>query len=221
VATSVAAEIHFVAMRRNFRDLPNLVDSAAHWGVGRVSVLRFVPHGRGSVIAEREDLTSDEMRELRELILTTRAAFPHMTVRAGSPYNILGVGHAPCDAAQDVLSINHRGEIFPCDAFKNVQYYDAKFGSVLHRPLKEVWEHSAFLNRVREELAAGPMDSCGSCSEFSGCRSGCLAQKVIRDGWGSTSQPDPTGLIQIAGIQDSRSDPRTRSTESLVPINCG
>jgi radical SAM protein with 4Fe4S-binding SPASM domain len=200
VASGTPTEIHFVAMRRNFRDLAGLVEAAQTWGVARVSVLRFVPHGRGSVIAGREDLSAEEMRELREIILTSRTAFPGVTVRAGSPYNSLEVGYAPCDAAQATVSVNHRGEVFPCDAFKNVQYADHRFGSVLTSSLKEVWENSAFLNRVRNELAAPSQEGCGSCSEFSGCRSGCLAQKVIHDGWERNSEPGPGYLVQIAGM---------------------
>src|ERR671925_1474147 len=33
VTTGVPVEVHFVAMRRNFRDLPNLVEAADRWGV--------------------------------------------------------------------------------------------------------------------------------------------------------------------------------------------
>jgi radical SAM protein with 4Fe4S-binding SPASM domain len=197
LTTGVPVEIHFVAMRRNFRDLPHLVEAAAHWGVQRLSVLRFVAHGRGSNIADSEDLTPEEMVELRDSITAARSAFPRVTVRAGSPYNILGIGHTPCDAATEVLVVNHRGDIFPCDAFKNLEYYDPQFGSVLNRSLSDVWEKSAFLNNVREELAAGPTQQCGSCSEFSGCKSGCLAQKVIRDGWAGSQERDPGCLIQI------------------------
>ncbi len=217
LASGVPVEIHFVSMHRNFRDLPRLVEEAAKWGVRRLSVLRFVPHGRGGGIANREDLTSDEMRELREIILATRETFPEIELRAGSPYNVLGIGHTPCDAAQEVLVVNHRGDIFPCDAFKNVEFYDAQFGSVLHRPLREVWEQSAFLNRVREELAAQPGPMCESCSEMSGCKSGCLAQKVIRDGWGNTSGPDPRCLVQIAGIEIPMRRSR-KGTETLVHL---
>ncbi len=216
--TDVPVEIHFVAMRRNFRDLADLVEAASRWGVKRVSVLRFVPHGRGSNIAAREDLSTGEMRELRDSIIAARTAFPQVSVRAGSPYNILGIGHTRCDAAQEVLSVNHRGQIFPCDAFKNIDYHDPAFGSVLDRPLKEVWERSAFLSRVREELASGPGPVCGSCSEFSGCRSGCLAQKVIRDGWAHAGEPDPGCLIQISGLAARPQELRNESTESLVQV---
>lgn len=216
LTSDVAVEIHFVAMRRNFRHLSDLVKAASQWGVERVSVLRFVPHGRGGEISKREDLTTEEMRELREAIVAARSAFPRVNVRAGSPFNILGIGYSRCDAAQEVLIVNHRGEIFPCDAFKGVEYRDATFGSILNRPLKEVWEQSAFLNHVRSELAGGPLHSCGSCGEYSGCRSGCLAQKVIRDGWGGTGQPDPGCLVQIVGMQ---ADIGAGSTQSLVQIH--
>src|SRR6266581_8387248 len=76
LTTNVGVEIHFVAMRRNFRDLPDLAEAAAGWGVRRLSVLRFVSHGRATNIAHREDLTAEEMRELRDSIIATRAAFP-------------------------------------------------------------------------------------------------------------------------------------------------
>jgi radical SAM protein with 4Fe4S-binding SPASM domain len=198
--TNVPAEVHFVAMRRNFRDLPQLVKTASGWGVDRVSILRFVAHGRGVNIAERDDLGPDEMRELRDMIVDARVSHPNMTIRAGSPLNILGIGHTPCDAAQDVLVINHRGEIFPCDAFKNVRYNEPRYGTILNNSLKDVWEHSEYLNRVRSELAAGPSLQCGGCEEFEGCRSGCLAQKVIRDGWAGVSNADPACLVQISGI---------------------
>jgi len=201
MAADLSVEIHFVAMRRNYRALSKLVDEAGRWGVKRISVLRFVPHGRGKSIAEREDLTVDEMRELRTLILAAREKHPEMNIRAGSPYNILGIGHTPCDAAQEVLVVNHRGEIFPCDAFKNVSVTDEQYGNVLQSSLQSVWQRSRFLNMVRSELDAGPGPVCGSCDEFSGCQSGCLAQKVIRDGWGANAVPDPSCLVQIAGVQ--------------------
>jgi radical SAM protein with 4Fe4S-binding SPASM domain len=142
---------------------------------------------------------------LRQMILDARELHRDVNIRAGSPYNILGIGHTPCDAAQEVLVVNHRGEIFPCDAFKNVNVPDLEYGSVLSHSLREVWERSKYLNLVRSELAAGPGLTCGSCEEFSGCRSGCLAQRVLRDGWDASARPDPTCLVQIAGVHPENS----------------
>ena len=206
VRTRIPVEMHFVAMRRNFRDLPGLVVLADSAGVGRVSVLRFVPQGRGRNIAERDDLGVDELLELAQMMTSLRVHYPRLTIRAGSPFNILGVGNTPCNAAQDVLIVNHRGDIFPCDAFKNVRYTDPQFGSVLTKSLADVWHESVFLNHVRAVLASEKGDTCSSCAQSSTCQSGCLAQKVIRGGWSAVDRVDPNCLLQAPSdvIEDTR-----------------
>ncbi len=78
-------------------------------------MLRFVPQGRGRGIAEREDLDRSDLRALASSITRLRLQYPGMSIRAGSPFNILDIGHSPCNAAQDVLVINHRGDMFPCE----------------------------------------------------------------------------------------------------------
>ena len=181
--TRVPVEIHFVAMRRNFRDLPGVVVLADSADVQKVSVLRFVPQGRGVSLADRDDLGIDELHELAATISSLRTHYSRVTIRAGSPFNILGIGHTSCNAAQDVLIVNHRGEIFPCDAFKGVRYNDDKFGSVLTASLRDVWGQSSFLNEVRSILASEKGETCGACELTKTCQSGCLAQKVIREGW--------------------------------------
>ncbi len=211
IATGLPVEMHFVAMQRNFRDLPGVVNLAESLGVETLSVLRFVPQGRGRTIAGRDDLSQEDFRSLAETIIRLRTEHPSLVIRAGSPLNILGIGHTPCNAAQDVLVINHRGDIFPCDAFKNVRFLDDRWGSVLYSSLTEVWRQSLFLNKVRQVLAAEKGSTCQSCSWSRSCQSGCLAQKVVREGWESTDQPDPAcllagearhkpALVQIAGI---------------------
>lgn len=210
VQTRVPVELHFVAMRRNYRDLTDVVRLAGSLDVCRVSVLRFVPQGRGKNL-HTEELSRPELLELAEAIEYCRSQHPRLTVRTGSPFNILGVSYTPCNAAQDVLVINHRGEIFPCDAFKNVHVAEPDFGSVLRRPLREVWEKSVYLNRVRSILAEHTGDGCTSCASFDGCKSGCLAQKVIRQGWDGVEARDPSCLIQIEPLREA--DSTTASIE--------
>jgi radical SAM protein with 4Fe4S-binding SPASM domain len=202
VSTRAAVEVHFVAMKRNFRDLSGVVQFAATHGIEKVSVLRFVPQGRGKSIAHIEDLDSSDLLELTSSVVTLRVQYPGVTIRTGSPFNILGIGHTPCNAAKDVLVINHRGEIFPCDAFKNVRYPERAYGSILNMPLLEVWQNSEFLQRVRGILTQEKQHPCAGCSLTTTCQSGCLAQKVIRDGWQASMEPDPNCLIETR--QDHR-----------------
>jgi radical SAM protein with 4Fe4S-binding SPASM domain len=194
VESGVPVEMHFVAMHRNFRHLPDVVALAAGLGVSRVSVLRFVPQGRGVRLQPTEDLSDVELRELAEMIERSRRRHSNVNVRAGSPFNVLQIGYTPCNAAQDVLIINHRGEIFPCDAFKNVTFQEPRYGSVLHNKLADVWQQSLYLNQVRSILDHHTGEGCEACKTFDGCRTGCLAQKVIREGWGTSGQQE---LVQI------------------------
>jgi len=215
VQTRIPVEIHFVAMKQNFRDLSDVVRMARRVGVCRVSVLRFVPQGRGRIL-HSEELSRTDLVELAEAIEYSRSQHPQLTIRAGSPFNVLGVGFTPCNAAQDVLIINHRGEIFPCDAFKNVHVAEPEFGSVLKRPLKEVWEKSVYLNRVRSILNRHTGDGCQSCNTFDGCRSGCLAQKVLRDGWDDMDNRDAANLVQIAPLVA----PEPLASASIQLVRC-
>ena len=195
VLTKCPVEMHLVAMKRNFRDLPGLVEMATSMGAQRVSVLRFVPQGRGKNISAGEDLVGDELKELADTIVALREEYPTVAIRAGSPFNILTIGYTACNAAQDVLIINHRGDVFPCDAFKNVRYVDPTFGNVLSQKLRDVWEQSLFLNRVRAVLKEQKGETCRACELGEACQSGCLAQKVIRGGWDTLQEPDPNCLV--------------------------
>lgn len=78
VLTKLPAEVHVVAMKRNFRDLPGLVDMAASMGVQKVSVLRFVPQGRGKNISFGDDLVGDELKELADTIVSLRENYPRL-----------------------------------------------------------------------------------------------------------------------------------------------
>lgn len=189
--SGAAVELHFVAMGRNVRDLPNVVKLAASLAIERVSILRFVGQGRARNILE-EALTPEDLRNLADSILALRRQYPELTIRAGSPFNILGICNAPCNAADSVLVIDHAANVFPCDAFKNVHYPDPEFGSVRHQSLQAVWQKSLFLGEVRRILSSRNNSTCDGCQYLASCQSGCLAQKVTRSGWHDlTNRPDP------------------------------
>jgi radical SAM protein with 4Fe4S-binding SPASM domain len=167
-------EFHFVPLRRNYLQFGAVVHLAEKLGVPRVSALRFVPHGRGAMIADAEQLTSNDYRVFRNLVDKLRSS-TSVRVRLGAPMNILGLGHVCCDAAQEVLVVNHRGRVFPCDAFKGTDYPDPAYGSVIENPLASVWEKSSYLEAARQ-LHAERRNGCGSCP------TGCMAQEAVRQG---------------------------------------
>jgi radical SAM protein with 4Fe4S-binding SPASM domain len=174
IQAGLLVEFHFVPLRRNYLEFGAVVRLAEKLGVPKVSALRFVPHGRGAMIGNAEQLTPDDYRVLRNQVEELRTNSP-VQVRLGAPMNILGLGHTCCDAAQETLVVNHRGRVFPCDAFKGTDFPDPVYGSVIDNPLASVWEKSSYLEAARH-LHAERRNGCGSCP------TGCMAQEAVRHG---------------------------------------
>lgn len=188
-------ELHFVPMRRNYRQLPQVVELAREKHLNRVSVLRFVPQGRGAVDPSMA-LTHAENLELRQMI---KAGRTRMDVRTGSPYNFLLVNPDPgCNAAIDRLIVGPEFNIYPCDAFKQVEAQELVGTSDFSRldvgSLQDCWQRSPYLQAIRQYLTTPFGPPCDPCQLLPRCLSGCLAQKVIAHG-APNKVPDPMCLV--------------------------
>lgn len=176
----ISCELHFVPLKYNYKELRNLVDLASRLGIKKVSLLRFVPHGRGILLNDIGPLSKDENLQLKKEIVDLINE-KKIDIRLGSPYNILALrSDVYCKAGIDRLIINPLGKVYPCDAFKNIHEKD-DYGSVLDYSLDIIWEKSEYLNKVRKYLASDYAQICRSCTELPKCKSGCLAQKVIKN----------------------------------------
>ena len=196
----LAVEVHFVPMRMNYAQLPDVIELASRRRLKRVSVLRFVPQGRGAV-GPSMALTHAENLELKRII--KRA--PERIVRAGSPYNFLLVNESPaCCAAIDRLIIGPEFHIYPCDAFKQIESHELVGTDDLSRvdrwSLRECWENSPYLRAVREYLGTPFEPPCDTCEVRKKCLSGCLAQKIIAYG-DLQKAPDPM-CLKLRGARD-------------------
>jgi len=204
----IEREMHFVPFTRNYKHLVELVELAKGSGIKKVSILRFVPQGRGAVLKKsREMLMKKETMELRSLILDCRKRYD-VEIRLGSPYNIMMLNEdVECIAARRTLSISPNGNIHPCDAFKNIGPYDIgledPYNSILSHSLKECWEQSEYLKAIRRYLTTPFEEPCSSCPHLEYCKSGCLAQKIIEqesiEGGGIVKRPDPLCLRNSIG----------------------
>ena len=204
----VEREIHFVPLKVNYKHLAQLMESAKDSGISKVSILRFVPQGRGAILKKsREMLTCKETAEFRGLILNCKEHYD-IDIRIGSPYNILLLNdETDCIAARKTLCIGPNGNIYPCDAFKNIEPGEIglkdSFHNVLEHSLIECWTQSIYLNKIRHYLATPFGKPCSHCSYLRQCKSGCLAQKVIEqesieDG-NISKRPDPLCLRDFIG----------------------
>jgi len=170
------------------------VELAGAMGAERVSVLRFVPQGRGAIMPSLA-LTRAENLELRRQIIRARKGF---SVRTGSPYNFLWLNpHPSCCAAIDRAIVAPDFRLYPCDAFKQVSAVGLAADEVsplVFGSLAKCWANSPLLNAVRDYLTSDFEPPCASCGRLGACLSGCLAQKVISAG-DFRKLPDPMCLL--------------------------
>ena len=179
----IIPEIHFVALASNYRQLTDIVALAKSVGIKTVSVLRFVPQGRGTLIVQKDTLTKDQNRELIQIINSIRKT--GFSLRTGSPFNVLLLNDSPkCMAAKDRLIIAPDLKVYPCDAFKHIDASDVSnqvvSSELSNCTLRECWELSSYLNAVRVSISSLPGEPCKTCDLYGKCHSGCLAQKFIK-----------------------------------------
>jgi radical SAM protein with 4Fe4S-binding SPASM domain len=127
----IECEMNFVPMRVNVHEFRELVDLAEHFGIRRLSILRFVPQGRGLENAEALELSDEEEDSFVEEVLRLRAE-KNIDIRTGSPFNgIIPGNKVPCRAGFGKLVIQANGNILPCEVFKHQER--SEWGLSVHR----------------------------------------------------------------------------------------
>jgi radical SAM protein with 4Fe4S-binding SPASM domain len=182
-------------MSNNFNRLFQIVELSKLYQVGVVSVLRFVPQGRGRLLNSAA-LSLNQNVELKKIIKNIRDT--GFELRTGSPWNFLMVNEKPtCLSAVDKLIIGPEMQIFPCDAFKQFTYKeffsDDEYSDLSRHSLEDCWNKSLYLNLIRNKTS-DYCSICRSCSLFSSCKSGCIAQKKAMYG-NIDSRPDPACIL--------------------------
>lgn len=189
-------EIHYVPLKSNYRELEKLAEFCGSLGVEKISILRFVPQGRG-VLNNHLVLNKKENLELKNQIVNLRKR--GFNIRTGSPLNYLLLeGQPSCTSGSNKLIISPDLSIYPCDAFKQIRS-DSFFGcdeysSLEKHGLLECWNNSIYLNSVRAILKSNFEEPCKSCDMVNSCQSGCLAQKIIQTNSFQNS-PDPSCIL--------------------------
>ena len=134
----------------------------------KVSLLRFVPHGKGTTDM---NLSKEDLLTIKNLYLNSNNK---NRIRLGTPWNILGIENTPCIIADEIMIIGFDGIAYPCDSIK----YFTKLGisgNIKENSLMEMYNSDYFSN-IRK---FNTDNSCSSCEQYSICKSGCIGQKII------------------------------------------
>lgn len=196
VRAGLSTEFHFVPFASTYRSLEGIARLARASKVQKVSVLRFVPQGRGAAMGS-DALDRVQSLELKSVVERLREE--GFDIRTGSPYNYLLLNEQPeCRSAIDRLIVDPDLFVYPCDAFKRVAATDLVGTDELSRldrfSLKDCWGRSPFLEAVRTYLTTNFAVKCRKCNALETCLSGCLAQKALATGK-LTKCPDPDCLL--------------------------
>ena len=157
-AAGVCCEANFVPLRPNAASFARLVGFCSKRGVKRVSVLRFVPQGRGLENRDALELTPEEENAfLAELIRLRQAT--DVAIRTGSPFNGVVPGNrVPCRAGSSKIVVQPDGNVIPCEVFKHEARREWRL-SVYDATLEECLASPGFV-ALRDGLARGSGLDC-------------------------------------------------------------
>ena len=164
---------HYTVSKDSFTRLEQVVNETIETFKSRsyfdkVSLLRFVPHGKGTTTM---DLSKEELLAIRNLYLNLS---DKDKIRLGTPWNILGIENTPCIIADEIMIIGFDGIAYPCDSIK----YFTKLGvsgNIKENSLMEMY-NSEYFSNIRK---FNTDNSCSACEQYSICKSGCIGQKII------------------------------------------
>ena len=190
-AAGIDVALHFVPTQENYDSLPALILLMKRQRIERLSLLRFVPHGRGK--GSSLALSMQQHIALREMV-SNIASDKKINIRLGSPYSMLQTVDVPtCRAGVDRMLISPDGTAYPCDAYKGFRYEGDSFSNVYEVGLRVVWTKSLFFRHARK-LARQVPKACRDCVHESYCHGGCPAQRAFEYSELKASHTDPCCL---------------------------
>lgn len=117
IKAGLNTDVHFVPMKPNYRQFPDVLEELNIVQVPSISILNFVPQGSGLLNREELMLSTEEMREFSDIFNKCKNTF-RGNIRIGIP--LLGTVQHLCTAGTEKLDIKYDGTVLPCPAFKEI-----------------------------------------------------------------------------------------------------
>ncbi len=211
VEEDLCASIAVTATKRNFKDVPKILELAENLGAERFALFNFVPVGRGAELVS-QDLSPEEREEKLLFLLNKLLNDPKVTILATAPQLArVAVTHQQNREGEILMPMAHmqttkvssKAKILAdfiggCGAGRlycsispegNVQpcvFLPIKVGDLKKEKFGEIWLNSKVFNalRNRENLKG----QCGKC-DFKYICGGCRARAYAYNGDILTSDP--------------------------------
>ena len=113
----IETDVHFIPMKPNYKEIKDILEMLEIAGINNLSILKFVPQGRGKINKDNLMLTEEELSEFMDILNQSKSVFSG-NIRIGIP--LLGENRHLCNAGLEKLDIKYDGTILPCPAFKEL-----------------------------------------------------------------------------------------------------
>ena len=127
-------DVHFIPMKPNYREIPDILEMLEIAGINNISILNFVPQGRGLKNVSDLMLSDSELVEFMKLLDDSKNLYSG-NIRIGIP--LMGEVSHKCNAGLEKLDIKFDGTILPCPAFKELDIETMKKYGIKHYSIYE------------------------------------------------------------------------------------
>lgn len=154
----IECETDFVPTKINIHQFEDVVEFNRKYGLKKLSILRFVPQGRGMKSQNKLELSRAEEDQFVELLLNLRQ-YSDIDIRTGSPFNnIVPDNNVPCRAGIGKLVVQANGNVLPCEVYKHEKRHKWDL-SVYNQSLDQIL-NSPSLIRLRKTLECSDCLDC-------------------------------------------------------------
>jgi GeoRSP system radical SAM/SPASM protein len=183
----IKTSISTVICRVNHTAVPELIAFARKQGVQQLNFHNFKCSGLGYSNKDELDLSAAEWKDFYIKSMQAKEQVKDMEISLDDPI-IASLGmKTETDAlvkgsvcGKLSLNIKSNGDITPCGFIPIV------IGNIVADDLKEIWNNSPVLHRMRNKKPTG---KCASCSSYEDCLGGCSARALALTG--DFNNPDP------------------------------
>ena len=125
-------DVHFVPMKPNYQEITDILEMLEIAEIKNISILNFIPQGRGRINQDRLQLNVYELHEFFELLNRAKKVYSG-NIRLG--ISLQGNSTHKCNAGLEKLDIKFDGTVLPCPAFKEItkeecQKYNIKLPNI-------------------------------------------------------------------------------------------
>ena len=132
-------DVHFVPMKLNYKEIGEILEMLEIAGIKNISILNFLPQGRGKINRDKLQLSEEEINSFLESLEKHKQKYSG-NIRIGIP--LQGEDTHKCNAGLEKLDIKFDGTVLPCPAFKEITPEECKRFNIklpnIYKNLEEV-----------------------------------------------------------------------------------